>query len=164
MHRRPDGPAWDDSTTWTGSDVRDDAGLWHLFYTGTTLAEKSLYQRIGHATSTDLHNRTLADKIVVLKDGLVQQIGSPMNLHHHPPASGRAKLGLRPQYLNPDDPGGRLHGKVALTERLGSETVIKATLTDGSNLIVALARDAKFPIGTEISLGFDPAVVHLFAA
>ena len=84
MHRRPDGAAWDDSTTWTGSDVRDDAGLWHLFYTGTTLAEKSLYQRIGHATSTDLHNRTLADKIVVLKDGLVQQIGSPMDRYHHP--------------------------------------------------------------------------------
>ena len=49
-------PAWDDSTTWTGSVVRDDADLWHLFYTGTRLNEKSLYQRIGHATSTDCHN------------------------------------------------------------------------------------------------------------
>ena len=48
--------AWDDSTTWTGSVVQDGAGLWHLFYTGTTLAENSLYQRIGHATSTDLHS------------------------------------------------------------------------------------------------------------
>ena len=51
-----DGPAWDDSTTWTGSVVQDDAGLWHLFYTGTRKSENSLYQRIGHATSTDLHN------------------------------------------------------------------------------------------------------------
>ena len=50
------GPAWDDSTTWTGSVVQDDAGLWHLFYTGTRRSEGSLYQRIGHATSTDLHN------------------------------------------------------------------------------------------------------------
>ncbi len=50
------GPAWDDSTTWTGSVVQDGAGLWHLFYTGTRLSEKSLCQRIGHATSTDLHN------------------------------------------------------------------------------------------------------------
>jgi beta-fructofuranosidase len=49
-------PAWDDSTTWTGSVVQDDAGLWHLFYTGTRLSEQSLYQRVGHATSTDLHN------------------------------------------------------------------------------------------------------------
>ncbi len=49
------GPAWDDSTTWTGSVVQDDAGLWHLFYTGTSKADGSMYQRIGHATSADLH-------------------------------------------------------------------------------------------------------------
>ena len=50
------GPAWDDSTTWTGSVLQGPDGLWHLFYTGTTLAEKSMYQRIGHATSSDLHS------------------------------------------------------------------------------------------------------------
>ena len=48
-------PAWDDYTTWTGSVVRDHDGLWHLFYTGSTRAEDGLKQRIGHATSTDLH-------------------------------------------------------------------------------------------------------------
>jgi beta-fructofuranosidase len=36
--------------------VRDDAGLWHLFYTGTSRAEDALYQRIGHATSSNLHD------------------------------------------------------------------------------------------------------------
>ena len=49
-------PAWDDTTTWTGSVVQDDAGLWHLFYTGGSSAEAALYQRIGHAISNDLHN------------------------------------------------------------------------------------------------------------
>ena len=49
------GPAWDDYTTWTGSVVQDDDGLWHLFYTGTSRAENGLKQRIGHATSLDLH-------------------------------------------------------------------------------------------------------------
>jgi beta-fructofuranosidase len=48
--------AWDDFTTWTGSVVRGDDGLWHLFYTGTTKREEGLYQRIGHATSDDLHS------------------------------------------------------------------------------------------------------------
>jgi beta-fructofuranosidase len=48
-------PAWDDYTTWTGSVVRDDGGPWHLFYTGTSRAEDGMKQRIGHATSTDLH-------------------------------------------------------------------------------------------------------------
>ena len=50
------GPAWDDCTTWTGSIVRGDDDLWHLYYTGSSKAEEGLYQRIGHATSTDLHN------------------------------------------------------------------------------------------------------------
>ncbi len=48
--------AWDDYTTWTGSVVRDDTGLWHLFYTGSTQAEEGMYQRIGHATSSDAHS------------------------------------------------------------------------------------------------------------
>lgn len=54
--RPADGPAWDDKTTWTGSVVRDNAGLWHLFYTGTSASEDAMYQRVGHATSTDMHN------------------------------------------------------------------------------------------------------------
>lgn len=46
--------AFDDGTTWTGSVVRDDDGLWWMFYTGTMLAEGRLVQRIGAATSVDL--------------------------------------------------------------------------------------------------------------
>jgi len=47
-------PAWDDFTTWTGSVVCDEEGLWHLFYTGTAQAEDGLKQRIGHATARKL--------------------------------------------------------------------------------------------------------------
>lgn len=50
------GYAWDDFTTWTGSVVQDDAGMWHLFYTGTRKSEEGLYQRVGHATAADMHN------------------------------------------------------------------------------------------------------------
>ena len=52
--RPSNGPAFDDMLIWTGSVVRDDDGLWHLFYTGGARAENGLYQRIGRATSTDL--------------------------------------------------------------------------------------------------------------
>jgi beta-fructofuranosidase len=48
--------SWDDWTTWTGSVVKDDSGLWHLFYTGTMHDLEGLHQRIGHATSTDMHS------------------------------------------------------------------------------------------------------------
>jgi beta-fructofuranosidase len=48
-------PAFDDYTTWTGSVVRAGDGTWCMFYTGTSRAERGLKQRIGLATSTDLH-------------------------------------------------------------------------------------------------------------
>ena len=59
-------PAWDDYTTWTGSTVKGDDGLWHLYYTGTSKADDGLFQRIGHATSTDLHNWTRVGNGLVL--------------------------------------------------------------------------------------------------
>lgn len=49
-------PAWDDYTTWTGSVVKDNDDMWHLFYTGTSRADQGLYQRIGHATSHNMHD------------------------------------------------------------------------------------------------------------
>jgi beta-fructofuranosidase len=47
--------SWDDWTTWTGSVVKDGMGLWHLFYTGTMKDLDGMHQRIGHATSRDMH-------------------------------------------------------------------------------------------------------------
>jgi beta-fructofuranosidase len=45
--------SWDDASTWTGSVVRHD-GRWHLLYTGTSLADGRLVQRVGLARSDDL--------------------------------------------------------------------------------------------------------------
>ena len=50
------GDGFDNWTTWTGSVVQNSDGMWHLFYTGTEHAELGLKQRIGHATSLDMHS------------------------------------------------------------------------------------------------------------
>jgi beta-fructofuranosidase len=50
------GPAWDDWTTWTGSVLQGPDKVWHLFYTGTCHDDSGMQQRIGHATSTDMHS------------------------------------------------------------------------------------------------------------
>lgn len=85
---------------------------------------------------------------------------------------GRALLGVRPQYLMPvkDDglptspSAGRLHGTVALTERLGAETIVESTLVNKSRIIAALARDAAYSVGSKVTLEFAPSEAHLFAA
>jgi multiple sugar transport system ATP-binding protein len=178
---------------------------------------RKLHQRLGTTSIFVTHDQveamTLADKIVVLKDGEVMQIGSPMDLYHNPAnlfvagflgapsmnfiavearavsretatvanaaldpievaTKGRdirdgsaAILGVRPQYLqpSPSPSEGMLHGRVALTERLGAETVVEVELKDGSTIIAALSEDRVLAPGTEIGLQFDPAQAHLFA-
>ena len=46
--------AFDSWTTWTGSVVRADDGLWWMFYTGTSRANGGDVQTVGAATSRDL--------------------------------------------------------------------------------------------------------------
>lgn len=45
---------FDSWTTWTGSVVRGDDGLWRMFYTGSSREDGGLIQRIGVAESHDL--------------------------------------------------------------------------------------------------------------
>ena len=165
-----------------------------------------------YVTHDQVEAMTLADRIVVLKNGEVMQSGPPMQLYHHPanlfvagflgaPAmnfiqvtvralasehatvanasldpievetKGRpfatgdnAILAVRPQYLKPTAPNeGMLHGTVALTERLGNETVVNITLRDGNNIISAIPEDRALDIGAEIGLTFEPGRAHLFA-
>ncbi len=174
-----------------------------------------LHQSLGasmiYVTHDQVEAMTLADKIVVLKDGKIMQIGSPMELYHNPAnlfvagflgapsmnfievdvqhadaetavvgnasldpitvknindtigKGDRALLGVRPQYLTPTDTKtGMIYGKVSLTERLGSETVVDVALQDGSKVIAAIAEDQVLAPGTDIDLTFDASMAHLF--
>lgn len=49
-----DSPAFDSWTTWTGSTVKGDDGLWYMYYTGTSREDGGDVQSIGFATSKDL--------------------------------------------------------------------------------------------------------------
>jgi multiple sugar transport system ATP-binding protein len=173
---------------------------------------KQLDATMIYVTHDQVEAMTLADKIVVLKDGEVQQIGAPMDLYHNPvnkfvagflgspsmnfievrvnavregevevqsnsldpiwipstidaPTIGeQLSLGLRPQYLTlcTDTHEGKLHGKVVITERLGTETVVDLSLKDESRIIASVAEDAIFAEDQEVSLTFDPTQAHLF--
>ncbi|SEH57029.1 MULTISPECIES: glycosyl hydrolase family 32 [unclassified Leifsonia] len=63
---RSDAPAFDELATWTGSVVRDENGLWRMFYTGTVLTDAGNVQSIGMATSPDLYEWTKSDRNPIL--------------------------------------------------------------------------------------------------
>ncbi|MFK8081851.1 MAG: ABC transporter ATP-binding protein [Granulosicoccus sp.] len=183
-------------------DMRMEIGKLHQNLSATMI----------YVTHDQVEAMTLADKIVVLKDGKVMQVGSPMELYHEPAnlfvagflgapsmnfievdvkerrgdnaivtnpslepievatrgrsigAGDRAILGVRPQYLNPTTvEAGMLHGKVALTERLGCETIVDTNLHDGSTIIAAIAEDQVLDPGSTIGYTFETAQAHLFA-
>lgn len=73
---RPSVDGWDNYTVWTGSVVRGDDNLWHLYYTGTRKNEHGLPQRLGHAVSRDLHNWERVG------DGFILDLEGP-NAHHY---------------------------------------------------------------------------------
>ena len=61
------GIAFDSWTTWTGSVVKGDDGLWWMYYTGTSRQDGGDIQKIGAATSADLFvwEKVSADALVV---------------------------------------------------------------------------------------------------
>lgn len=64
--------AFDDSSTWTGSITRHD-GRWAMLYTGTSTADHGLVQRIGLATSDDLHEWSRHDEAVLTSDPAIYE-------------------------------------------------------------------------------------------
>lgn len=76
--------------------------------------------------------------------------------------AGDESLGARPRYLAAATDGtGMLKGKVILTERPGSETVLNMAVGDGSELTAAIGKDTVLTPGTQLSWIFDPAQVHV---
>lgn len=76
------GSAWDDWTTWTGSVLQGPNGVWHLFYTGTNHSDGGLQQRIGHATSTDMHSwQRVGDGLALDISGPDYEVYTPSHWH-----------------------------------------------------------------------------------
>jgi multiple sugar transport system ATP-binding protein len=138
-----------------------------------------LHRELGAAMIYVTHDQTeamtLADRIVVLRDGRVEQVGSPLGLYNNPanrfvagflgapsmnflPAAPLGRpgdtLGIRPEHLTLRD-GGRLSGTVAHVERLGGDTNLIVTLADGTPVTVRLFGQHGQGVGEAIRLDFE---------
>ena len=101
--------AFDDYATWTGSVVRGDDGLWNMFYTGISHAERGQVQRIGVATSPDLHSWT--------KRGRQPVVTSDGRWYQQFAATGRPEAWRDPWLIR--DPGGDGWHMVVTASALG---------------------------------------------
>ena len=137
-----------------------------------------------YVTHDQTEAMTLADRIVVLRDGRVEQVGSPMALYNDPDnqfvagflgapsmnflAAGPlgapgATLGIRPEHLRVA-PGGRLRGTVTHVERLGADTNLLVALTSDEVVTVRLFGQHDHRVAEDIALEYDTAQSFAFDA
>ena len=134
-----------------------------------------------YVTHDQTEAMTLADKIVVLRDGQVEQTGSPMELYNNPANQFVAgflgspsmnfltksvpdlpngvTLGVRPEHLRLDKKG-QIKGAITHVENLGGDTNLLVTTAQDETLTVRLFGQHMARVGDAVSLGFDPA--HTF--
>ncbi|MEP9386675.1 ABC transporter ATP-binding protein [Mesorhizobium sp. KR9-304] len=137
-----------------------------------------------YVTHDQVEAMTMADKIVVLNAGNVEQVGSPMELYKAPknlfvagfigspkmnliegaPAAkvGAKTIGIRPEHLTVSTTAGGWKATVGVAEHLGSDTFLHVHSDDVGPLTVRAGGDIGAHHGDTIWLTPDAAKIHRF--
>ncbi len=138
-----------------------------------------------YVTHDQVEAMTMANKIVVLRAGVIEQVGSPLELYHKPQnvfvagfigspkmnifsGSEAAKLGastvgIRPEHLDVSMSGGRWKGRVGVAEHLGSDTFIHVSDTSLADTVtVRITGDIAVKHGDTIYLIPQSDQLHKF--
>ena len=137
-----------------------------------------------YVTHDQIEAMTMADKIVVLNAGRIEQVGSPMDLYFHPrnlfvagfigspkmnfiagaeaAQHNAATFGVRPEHIALSREIGEWRGSVRVAEHLGSDTFLHVNVEDIGLLIVRTDGAFNFSYGDEVLLTPDPAKIHRF--
>ena len=150
-----------------------------------------LHRELGATTIYVTHDQveamTLADQVVVLRDGAIEQVGSPLALYDKPanrfvaqfigtpqmnvvaraelpPNSGgvanAAFVGIRPEDLRLTPAGqGQIAAQVELVEALGAETLIYLHTPGGAQMV--LRQNARTTLAAGDNVGVDVELGHL---
>jgi len=156
-----------------------------------------LHRELGATTIYVTHDQveamTLADRVVVLRDGRIEQVGSPLELYDRPanqfvaqfigtpqmnmvpvdqlqgvgnlPVSHGGFVGVRPEKLALRDAGsGQVQARVELIEPLGAETLIYVSTERGTPLVARQNERTALHAGDRVGVDLDVTALHLFDA
>ena len=147
---------------------------------------KKLATTMIYETHDQVEAMTMADRIVVLNAGRIEQVGSPLELYNTPvnrfvaefigspnmnvidvdPSEydGAAAVGVRPEHFILSKDSGTWSGTVGVLEHLGSETFLHVHVDGGGTLTVRGSGDCAFDYGDKIHLSANPDKLHRFDA
>jgi ABC-type sugar transport system ATPase subunit len=146
-----------------------------------------LHSRIGatmvYVTHDQVEAMTMADRIVVLKDGHIEQAGAPMELYRRPATPfvagfigsprmnfitgeearklGGDLVGIRPEHLRLSESGGWA-ATVRHIEHLGAETLIYADTDAVGSLTIKAEGDVALRAGAPVRISFSDQDLHRF--
>jgi sn-glycerol 3-phosphate transport system ATP-binding protein len=151
---------------------------------------KKLQVELGITVVYVTHDQTeamsMADMVVLMKDGHIQQTGTPEELYYKPantfvaefvgappmalidssalPGFGDSKrIGLRAENIEVAETGaGRLACTVSECEFLGSETFVGLSHPSATGLTVSLPGLKTIPAGSDMEISFSDADLHFF--
>jgi multiple sugar transport system ATP-binding protein len=146
--------------------------------------QKSLATTAIYVTHDQVEAMTMADKIVVLNAGKVEQVGTPLELYSRPEnlfvagfigspkmnfiggdaaaKLGGATIGVRPEHLDLSRERGSWNGTVEVAEHLGSDTFLYVAV-DGIGRITARATgEFGLKVGDRVWMTPKPEHIHRF--
>ena len=145
---------------------------------------KRLKATMIYVTHDQVEAMTLADKIVVLSAGKVEQVGSPMELYNRPAnlfvagfigspqmnfieagrigRTGAATIGIRPEHMTLSRDSGEWQGKIVHVEHLGADTIVYLESEKAGLLTVRLFGEHAYAADEMVYASPDPAKIHRF--
>ena len=158
---------------------------------GMRLEISELHQRLKttmiYVTHDQVEAMTMADKIVVLRAGHIEQVGSPMDLYRTPrnlfvagfigspkmnlitgPAAAdhdATTIGVRPEHMKVSATEGTWKGRIGVSEHLGSDTFFYVEDTGlAETITVRAGGEIDLYHGDTVWLTPDPTKIHRFDA
>ena len=153
---------------------------------GMRLEISELHKRLKttmiYVTHDQVEAMTMADKIVVLQAGRIEQVGSPLELYRRPcntfvagfigsprmnlitgpeaEKHGATTIGIRPEHIDISDSDGVWQGRVGVSEHLGSDTFFHVQCPGLSEPLTVRANGERaFDYGSTVHL--SPRLEHL---
>lgn len=137
-----------------------------------------------YVTHDQVEAMTMADRIVVLNQGRIEQVGTPQELYARPTnlfvaefigaprmnriegevasAHGAATIGVRPEHLRIVEGDGAWPGCVELIEHLGAETHVHVRSEAAGALVVRMAGSPTVKVGDKIGISPEVGQIHRF--
>ncbi len=164
-----------------------DAALRHGMRVEIGELHKDLKTTMVYVTHDQIEAMTMADKIVVLRAGHIEQVGSPLDLYRCPrnlfvagfigspamnlfdgaaaPEHGAHTIGVRPEHLVPSRDEGSWEGRIGLSEHLGSDTFLHIHGTGlAETITVRTGGEVDLHHGDRVFLTPEPDKIHRFDA